>query len=524
VTAQARHQAVRLRAVRLAYRRRGADSPHDSAYAVYLAVMVTLVALVPLVRAALISLSGSEGLSILGGSAAADTVAVSAGVILVVLCGVGAVRGPAHYPPFLAQLFGTSDLARYTVLRRPFRISAAGLAGVLAAVALVPVGALILGDATTWTQGVPFVIGAAVFGVLGSVAWAAGQRLGPERAWLLAGSIAVAVAATSLAPALGGATPWGWLGLLYPGSDARLTGALNGAGLWPLAALVVVAGAALVFRRPILGGISAASLVGQAQRWELASTAALTGDPTLALSTFRPLPRVGRAWNAVPSRRSAQPLWWTFVWRDAVGAARTPVRCGAGCLGLLASGALVGWGAVADGPGWLAGTAAALVGFVALGALSDGLRHSAEAFAAPPLYGSSRQALVRNHALLPLAVSVVFLTLGATAATLSAPVAVPPSALAVAAALGLAVVVFRLFDSAKGALSPTLLSPIPTPFGDFSGVVVLLWQVDAALIAATTGGTVGYASVHGGALAGVGVALAAAGIGALASLRRFRQL
>jgi len=502
---------ARLRAVRATYRARGERRAGDLGYAVYVAGFVALVAAAPAARALLLALTAPDALRALHAPQAASVTGVVAGAALAALAILGTVRGPAHYPAFVAFLVTETDLPRHLVLRRPFAVSTAVLAAGAALVSAVPVVALALGGQIAWAECLPPIAGAGAFGVVAAVVWAAGQRLGRGRAWMLSAGIAAAVGVTGVAPALLPATPWGWLALLHPTADRTESG-------WPLAALCVAAVAALVASRWLLAGMPGRELVQQAQRWESAASAATSGDPALALSTFRALPAVGRAWNAVATRAPLAAVFWR---RDLVGAARTPVRFAGATLGLLAAGAATAAAASLPETGWVLGAAAALLAFAALGALGDGLRHAAEAFGAPQLYGLSRVSLVAHHAAFPLSAGLAIMLVGAGVAVA---LGSPATGLGLAASVAATVLLARVFDGAKGPLPPVLLAPIPTPVGDMSGAVVLVWQVDAVLLVAIAGAAVLAAFEGGGAPAAVVVAAGAATSILLLAVFRYRRL
>jgi hypothetical protein len=499
----------RLRAMRLAYRGRN-DGARDLGYTVYVVGFVALVAVIPVVRILFLALTTPPLLNSLSAPDALAVTAAVSGAALSASAVFGAIRGPAHYAPFLAFVLMESDLPRHRVLRRPFAISTLWVAVALALVGAIPGVALVLANEVGLVHCVPLIAGGAAFGVFIGVVWAWGQRLGRASAWALSAAIGVAVLVTIAVPWLSVATPWGWLGMLYPSPDATR--------VWPLAALFVLGGVALMTVRPILGGIAAADLVDQSRRWEAASSAAISGDPSLALSTFRPLPSVGRAWSAIALRAPLPPVFWL---RDLVGACRTPVRFAFSIVGLIAGGALVTAALSWDAAGWLAGAAGALLSFVSLGGLTDGLRHAAEAHGAPQLYGMTPDSLVRHHSLFPLSSALLAMLAGGGILVFFGGTAI---GLLVSVTLAAVVFLVRLFDSAKGPLSPALLTPIPTPFGDLSGTVVLAWEADAALLVTATGAFTVLAFHSGGAVSAAAVVMAAVVAVAVLGVRRFRQL
>ena len=500
----------RLRAVRTGYRGRR-DGARDVGYAIYAVAFVVLIAVIPAVRIVFLTLTTRPVLLALSASGASAATALVAGAALVFIGTVGAVRGPAHYPPFLAFVLMESDLPRFRVLRRPFALSTAWLAFGLAAIGAIPGIALTFGKEIELQRCFPLIFGGMAYGVVAGVVWAWGQRLGRSKAWALSAAIGVAVVATIIVPKLARLTPWGWVGMVYP-SQGSVPAA------WPLVALGAMAFAGVIAVRPLLDGISTQDLVDQSKRWESASSAAISGDPSLALATFRPLPSVGRSWNAV---LPCLPLGVVFWWRDFVGSCRTPVRFSVSMIGLIASGALLTAAVSQGNAGWVAGAAAALLSFASLGSLSDGLRHAAEAYGAPQLYGLSRSSLIRHHSSLPLSFAVLLMLAGSGIAVLCGSSSV---GLFISPSVGVVVFLIRVFDSAKGPLSPALLTPIPTPVGDLSGTVVLAWEADAALLVIGTGALTVFSFNNGGPAAVVAAVSLTAVTAIVLSVRRFQCL
>ena len=107
----------------------------------------------------------------------------------------------------------------------------------------------------------------------------------------------------------------------------------------------------------------------------------------------------------------------------------------------------------------------------------------ARVLAAPVLYGVGDLQLIGLHALLPLAVVCVLGAFGLLLSTLFGG-AFWSSGLGLGA-LVLAVTV-RIYDAAKPPMPVILHTPVPTAAGDASGLVIVLWQVDALLIATLT--------------------------------------
>lgn len=431
------------------------------AYLVYAAALVLAIVGVPLVRGLVIGLSGPGVLTLLTAPSAGQVAGVAAGGLLTGLVLLGQVRGPALTSAFLTVAVAGNDLPRSRTLRAPFVVAAALLT--TSSVAVAAILARVLHDAAGATAGTAgaIVVGAGAFGLLASVVWLLGQRLGPVPAARLAGALAAATG----------------LGALWPAP-----GPLAGGPLAPLSILValsVLVGlsvlAALAIPR-LLDSLDGTVLLAQARRWEAAGVSASAGDLAGAMGRFRVLPRTGRTWWAVHSgSRTIR-----FVLRDLVGALRTPGRAAGGALGLVAAGSLLAAGAEGQQPlTWAATAAGGVVAYLALGVFTDGFRHAAEAASAPALYGYSTSRLFTLHAVLPTACALALTGIGAAATT-----GTDLTVGATVAALAVVLVLVRVRDSAKGPLPAALLTPAPTPAGDVAGVAVLLWQADAVVVSA----------------------------------------
>lgn len=501
--------ARRLAAVRAVHGGRGdARTTGDVAYVVYATVLVVAIVVVPLVRGVVVGLSGPEVIGVLAAPPAARGAGVVVGLLLAALVLLGQVRGPALTTPFFTVAVAGTDLPRRLTLRRPFCTAATLL--LASSVLVTAVLAWVLHDAAGASASAAgaLVLGAAALGLLAAVTWLLGQRLGPARAAWLAGTLAAVTGLHALVPAVGILAPGGWFAALWP-----VTGAVPS---WaePLALPVLVATALLsVAAVPrLLDALGGVELLAQARRWETAGTSVSAGDLAGALGQLRPPPRTGRTWWAVRGRSTVT----RFLVRDLVGALRTPARAVGGALSLVLAGALLAAGLEGTGPlGRVAAAGGAVVGYLALGVVSDGFRHAAEAAAAPALYRHSTGGLFALHAALPTACAL-FLT-GVGAAAVAGPDLVVGPAVA---ALGCFLVLVRARDSAKGPLPPQLLTPVPTPAGDASGVAIVVWQADALIVSALVAAGASSAPDALTTLLVVALGALGAGLGARTRLRR----
>ena len=488
--------AERLRAVRQLYRGRSeARTTADMAYAVYAIVLGIAVVAVPAIHALFQALAHPAVLPVLEAPASAHAVALLCGVGLAAFAAVGAVRGPALLSPFLLTVFANTDIDRHRTLRRPFVTATVTLTTTVAVLAVLVGSVLVLAGTATAATGVWFTLAATAYGVLLSVVWLVGQSLGSPRAGTLAALISAATLLTWVVPSTAVLAPWGWVGLSWPPGASP--------GWWPPALLGITALVAAGFIPKLLNALRSPVLLEQAHRWQTAEIATGTADFAGALATYRPKPRVGRAWRAVTRTRVVT----RFFLRDLTGALRTPARFAAGTAFLLLGGFVTALTYTpAEIPTWAPAAAGAALSYAALGVFTDGLRHAAETAAAPPLYRYSTAGLYGLHAVLP--------TLWAIACTIIGLSLAPPGVdfglLSTMGCFALFVMAARVYDSTKGPLPPMLLTPIPTPAGDLSGLLVIAWQADALLIVTIT--TAAILTTTGGS------ALAVAGLFLLATM------
>ncbi|MCT1478851.1 DUF6297 family protein [Microbacterium sp. p3-SID336] len=443
----------------------------DHAYAVYLILMLALVAAAPLVRAAWVTATSPAVTAALA-SPAADgaVVALVAGLWAGALLG-GRVRGPALRPPFLTHTFATGDLTGAEAFRGPLlRAGAAATALTTAAAGLIAL-ALAGAGRVDLIGAAGFLLTGALVGVITTALWLLGQA-SPRAAAPSAAGVLGLGALTAAVPLLQPLTPWGWVGLTYPGAGPPFA-------LVALAALTVAL-CALV--PAMLNRLGREELLSQALRWDSAGVRATAMDFGDALAVYQAPPRFGRRLRAVrPLRRHATVM----LQRDAIGALRTPGRLVLSLAALAAAGVLLTLASATVAPLWGLGAGAGMLVFAGLGPLTDGLRHAVAVTGDLPLYGISDERLLSEHVLFPLAVSAAVLL--AAAVAWAAVTGTPPAALLTAPVLALLAVATRVSSALKGPLPPALLAPMPSPMGDLGAAVRLAWALDGLLLAAVAG-------------------------------------
>ncbi|WP_062383121.1 hypothetical protein [Demequina iriomotensis] len=467
--------ADRVAAFRRQYGRRGDGSGRAGlVYGIYIAALVVLVYGGPGLRALAGQLHRDQVLDALLAPSVARGLSLGLAAATVAAFSLGTVRGPAVTRPFLVYALATSDLERRRAFGRTVAGASAavvlGTAGVTA-VLLVPVA-----DAGAMSVAALLVsLGAALaIGAIVATAWLAGQVATGPAVWAVPLVLAGAALASILVPAPG-LMPWDWAAAAWPVAGRAGVAAL------PMILLAVVALGAVASAPMLLAHLRGPELIQQARRWESTRVAATTGDLSTAIAGLRAAPTVGRRWSIVGGRSFVLAA----VAADLAAPVRTPMRVLGALIGLGGGGVLL---ALAPGfPGLLAGLAsatAALAIYLGLGPWCDGLAHAVVAISAPRLFGVSDGRLVLIRALAPL--------LGGIAVTGAAAVAAGPgdhvaTRLGVSAAVVAVLVAVRLDASAKGSPPLFLTTPMVTPMGDLSVFGVLLWVLDAVMLAGIVG-------------------------------------
>lgn len=473
------------------WRTRHARSRGDSIYLAYMTLMVALVAIVPLVRAVSVGITSAEAVALLTAPTAQNVTTLATAGIWAFSLLLGRVRGPALRPPFLTHALASSKLPRAVSFRGPLLTSGA------TAVALTTmVGGLISASLVSATRSTPsdaliFVLASTCVGIISTIAWLVGQAM-PRTAAVLAPTVFALGVIASAIPALQPFTPWGWVGLAHPVASA--TGSLT-----PLLALTAVA---VAVAPALMNRITLTQLTSQALRWESATSYAAGLELAAATSVYQSAPTVGRHLCAV---RPALRRPFTFLLRDAVGAARTPIRLAAAILALVASATLLMLSLSAESPNWALGAVAGVILFAGLGPLTDGIRHAASVASDLPLYGISDEQLLAHHVLFPALTTITMLVLTTVICALLTGHAIP--GVLGSLTLGTLAIAARIGSALKGPLPPALLTPIPTPLGDLGAVVRLTWALDGLLLTALAGASAVLTFQSPLLLASVGAAL-----------------
>ncbi len=426
----------------------------DRAYLVYMGILLALVTIAPLARGMWMLVTDPVVTAWLLPEVASAEAALIIAAVWVAALVTGRFRGPVVFAPFLAFAFSASPLPRRHAYARPFWRSAitTTLIGTLVA-ALVSAAWAAQGAATLMGLAGLIVAGAAC-GMIAAVLWLFGQ--------------CSSVRATGIVVVLLATVGAAGVALLVP----------VGAAL--LATCAVVAAALVPW---MLDRLHAEMVLAQSVRWEAAQLHAGVLDLSASAATYQALPRGRHRFFAI---RRAGRLATRILIRDGIAATRTPARLVAGAAGLLVAGGLMML-ALAS-PSILVAAIAGLVTYVAVGPLTDGLRHAADASAALPLYGVSDLALVASHVVFPLFAAMVLLVLGGAAVLLWLPAALSLAASCAASiVLALTSVGGRLMGALKPPMPVTLLVPMPTPMGDMAALARMVWAIDGVVVAGFAG-------------------------------------
>ncbi|MFC5317032.1 MULTISPECIES: hypothetical protein [Brachybacterium] len=467
---------IALAAVREVWAQRsGTRSRGDLLYVVYLVVLTLLLIGVPVVRAAGQALARPDVLPLLlldRAPQASTAIPLAAAAALVLL---GAVRGPALLSPFFTASLASSGIPRRAVLWRPFArallapVLALTVPAVLVAITLVAVSASDVGDLLL------FMLAAGGGGMLLGVAWLSGQLLGTAARRLLALGLAAASGAIMLLPVGVGQ------GGAYPTGDEHAAASAGG--------LLVAGALAVGISVPLLDRLRGVVLREQALRWEAATVVASTMDLGGTVGAFRLPPSTGRRLCAIGSG----PLVLLYARRDAIAWLRNPERLVGGVLGALLAAAAIGGSSMITGPlSWFLLAAGTLGLWSASGTMVDGIRHGIQTLGAPQLFGQTAARQVLLHATAPLLLLAVLGAVGGAVGALVSGGSGDASGLVDAVllppALAPVLIAGRARDAAKGQMPLAFSTPMPTPQGDISVLLMLGWQADALVLALLAGG------------------------------------
>jgi len=491
----------------------GLPTPINAGYMIYVALLVTAIVAVPLIRSIVLGLASADVLATITAPDSYRVVGVVGAVLAASALLIARTRGPIVPSPFLTEFLAGSQLARSDTLRRPFLVSISVLVLVAFMVAGIVVGAQLLGGTTAVLPAALVVLACLAYSGFLALLWLIGQSC-PRRTTV---PLAVAILGTAIAIGLGIdaavlATPWGWVAMLWESLGHPVTPIR----WWPVIALAV---SPLMFLAAptLLNNLRSSEIMAQARRWQSIGILVQTGDVAGASGVLRSPPTRGR--HSPIALTGPLPL--AILQRDIGAALRFPVRSALGAVALVGAGWLnAHTPSVTNGLDWIVALSSVLLAYMAAGVWCDGLRNATENAGPTSLYGRNILTMIGSHALLPALACVVLGSIGAGAAVIGGAVF---SALPWWILSTIFIVLVRILDCAKGPMPIGLLLPIVTPAGDVSILNVIAWQFDAPLIVLTIAGGLSILFVTAGPEAIIGLIISIGIVMALAG-RRVRAL
>ncbi|WP_263310617.1 hypothetical protein [Brachybacterium atlanticum] len=443
----------------------------DLLYLLYVVTMGAVVLGLPALLSTGRALAREDVLALLLSAGAPPTAIALSLAVAAGLVGLGAVRGPALLPPFFTATLAGGPLPRGRVLRRPF--ARALLLPLLAAAlpAVLVAATLMAADRTGPGTAALLALAGVGVGLLWGGAWSAGQllRSTPRRLLLLLLGLGAAIAAAPPLLAVRELARGMWSQSAAP-SDGPVAA-------WAVG-LAAAGAAGVALCAALLGRLRGTELAAQAARWEAATTSATATDLAGAAGAFRALPAAGRRLRAI----GGGPTVLLYARRDAVAWLRTPDRCAGGALAVLLGAVALGGAPLLPGPAaWTVLLLGALSLRTGAGAFVDGIRHGVHTLGAPPLLGQRAGRQLLLHAAAP---GLLLVALGALGGTLVAVVGggAGSGSVLLPVAVAATVLAARAWEAAKGTMPLALATPIPTPQGDLSVLVMLAWQADAVVV------------------------------------------
>lgn len=457
-----------IRVVRKLWSRPREKSPSQLAYVIYLIPVLGLFTLAPVLRAVWLI---------------ANDVSVASGFIrafvdpwpaLFALClwGIalmlGRLRGPVVTHPFLAFALTGGPMTPRQAFGRKLWLQiglASVVGGMISAIVVLAWGAI--GDLEPYSA-TGAISGGLLVGSLAVVLWLLGQVLRERTILVILLFLALGL------PALWTPVAWhpiGWVGAaLRPGTEP-----------WALLPLVALTGVLFALIPSFIDRASPQTVMRQSLRWESAVSQAALFEFSSAAETYQPEPSTARAVFAV---RGWIGLTGTIVIRDAIASIRTPAR-----LAISSSVMIVAGGFLIAATDWgfqslTLGGVAALVCYLAAGALCDGLRHVCNTKDSMPLYGVRHERLLLAHSIFPICALFALSLVGGTLAMFMLPNdGIRMVGLVAFIPFAIGIVACKLLDGMKPPTPISLLTPVPTPIGDLAIVNRLIWALDTPLIA-----------------------------------------
>ncbi|GAA2608638.1 hypothetical protein [Streptomyces axinellae] len=295
--------------------------------------------------------------------------------------------------------------------------------------------------------------------------------------------------------------PWGWA--VVPVVHAVRVPASGTAGAWPVAVVLLASCTLAALWHAHRGAASVPSRLLRARAATAATVASVLWSAELRAARLAVSEALGGQGSRSGRLRLPMPRnrRLVVVWRDAAALLRSPGRLGGAALWTAAGAGLAGLAASLHSPvsRTVLLAAALLFGYLGVGKLAEPARLEADDLRRSSWSSFRFATLMLHHALVPALAGGLLALLAAVPFALNggtrALALMPLCALTFAAAAVLAAV--------RGPVRTELLFlGVPTPFGDPSVVVFVLWYAGPALVSVTgltlaLGGTLGPGSAAG---------------------------
>lgn len=431
--------------------------------AVYVIALLTIFLTPMLVNALVVVIAHPLIASALAAPQARNWTIFILGYAALVAIVLGGIRGPIAPGRFEATVRLQSPQARWKAL------GPTALRALLSSTIAVTLLGLIIGIAGSialnWSVGTVVWMSIAGFGL--GVAVATARLLGQTKVPFLTTGYAVILSVTSV------------LSINYDGFSTAV-----------IVELGVLAVAAVWLVPFCLGRLRAQTVLKHSALAEASSTLTKTGDWSAASREYRPAPSTGRNTRVLPRRLSATVVrtpWglWLSAWR-------TRQRAYIGVFLIAVGALLLGYGVSLAQPIGDSRVDRVIIGVVLAAALSliywgfgsfvESLEFAAETAASVAIFRLSAGALLaRTGAAYILLMLIISLPLTALLGYLvNGDVGFLGPSLGGAIVLGLTqIAMARVHSATKGPLPPQMTTPIPTPAGDVSVLLILAWQCEA---------------------------------------------
>lgn len=449
------------------WRERKSSGTSGRVYSIYVAFISLLFLVSPAIYVLQDSVRNPTAYSLFELSNSQPFLPLLTGTIWIAAITIGPWRGPLVLPPFLAYAYTNSAMSlRVSFSRFLIRSTLFVFSFFLCCALLFIWGIEFAFDLSRSSVALWVVAISAV------TAWTVGLWLWAQsttartRLALLLGVLALLLVSTMTTSSV--VNPIDWLAVTHPQATPP-------PGAWGLPAVLTLS---LVVIWYGLGRVNSAEIMSQSTRWDSASALIQSMDLATADSLLQQPPA---SFLSVDALGTSRYRTLTLIRRDAVGASRGLARSSGsavvmtlGILGLLYA---VNSASYSH---FVYGFLSVLV-FLSLKSFTSGFDRVSVSEAGLPIYGMPPSQLIVVFSFVPLFAFTVGVALAFTSGlVLFGPI--EGLSLLHVLLVGALSIVLRAASSFKGYMPVSLLSPIPTPFGDISVINRFLWSIDGVVM------------------------------------------